>query len=136
MPQENKRRFDSEHTRPDRCPKCGYSKHREGFRCPGSKHQCKICHKSGHFNSLCYKNRDGLHNHKRHLGLPRAHQLMIGSICTQDSLSTQSEGYSSEENSFCLQLWVQTTQAETSFMAPQHLVTNLEYKLTPHKKRT
>ena len=82
MPQENKRGFDSECTRPDRCPKCGDSKHREGFRCLASQHQCKICHKFGHFSSLCYKKRDGLHNHKRSLGSPRAHQLKIGSICT------------------------------------------------------
>ena len=62
--------------------------------------------------------------------------MKIGSVCTQDSLSEQSEGYSSEEDSFSLQLQVQSTQAQTSFIAPQHLVTYLEYKLTPHKKRT
>ena len=135
-PQENKRRSDSECTRPDRCPKCGDSLHREGFRCPASKHQYMICHKFGHFSSLCYKKRDGLHDHKRSLGSPRAHQLKIGPICTHDSLSSQSEDYSSEEDSFCLKLQVQSTQTETSYIAPQHLVTNLEYKLKPHKKRT
>ena len=31
MPQENKRRFDSECIRSDRCPKCGDFQHREGF---------------------------------------------------------------------------------------------------------
>ena len=45
-------------------------------------------------------------------------------------------GYSGEEDSFCLQLQVQSTQAEPSYIAPQQPVTNLEYKLTPHKKRT
>ena len=70
------------------------------------------------------------------MGSPRAHQLKIGSICTQDCLSRQSEGYSSEEDSFCLKLQVQSAQAETSFIALQHLVTNLECKLTPHKKKT
>ena len=39
-PQQRKR-FDTEH--PDRCHKCGDSHHREGFRCPASKYQCKIC---------------------------------------------------------------------------------------------
>ena len=116
--------------------KCGDSQHREGFRCQASKHQWMICHKFGHFSSLCYKKRDGLHTHTRSLGSPRAHQFKIGSICTQCSLSGQSEGYSSEENSFCLQLQVESIQAETSFIAPQHLLTNLEYKLTPHKMRT
>ena len=62
--------------------------------------------------------------------------MKVGSICTHDSLSRESEGYSGEEDSFCLQLQMQFTQAETSFIAPQHLVTSLEYKLKPHKKRT
>ena len=62
--------------------------------------------------------------------------MKIRSIQTQDALSSQSEEYSSEEYSFCLQLQVQSTQAETNCIAPQHLVTNLEYKLKPHKKRT
>ena len=31
---------------------------------------------------------------------------------------------------------MQSTQAETNCLAPQHLVANLEYKLKPHKKRT
>ena len=44
---------------------------------------------------------------------------------------------SSEEDSFCLQLKEQSSnQAETKCVAPQHLVTNLEYVLVPHKKRT
>ena len=34
-----------------------------------------------------------------------------------------------------MQLQVQSTQADTNCIAPQHLVTNLEYKLRPHKKR-
>ena len=55
---------------------------------------------------------------------------------TQNTLSSQSEDYSSEENSFCFQLQVQSTQAETNCIAPQHLITNLECKLKPDKKRT
>ena len=49
----------------------------------------------------------------------------------------QSVDYSSED-SFCLQLKVQPQcdEAETKFIAPQHLFTNLEIKLKPHKKRT
>ena len=61
--------------------------------------------------------------------------MKIGSVHYQDPLCSQSEDYSSEEDSFCLQLQVQSTQAETNCIAPQHLVTNLEYKLKPHKKR-
>ena len=45
---------------------------------------------------------------------------------------------SSSEDSFCLQLKVQPQcdEVETKFTAPQHLVTNLEIKLKPHKKKT
>ena len=62
--------------------------------------------------------------------------MKIGSVQTQDALCSQSEEYSSEEDSFCLQLQVQSTHSKTNYIAPQHLVTNLEYKLKPHKKRT
>ena len=135
-PQEYKRRSDHEHTRPDRCTKCGYSLHREGFRCLASKHQCKNCHKFGHFNSLCYKKRDKCDNNKRPFGSPKAHQMKIRSVQTQDALSSQLEEYSTEEDSFCLQLQVPSPQAETNCIAPQYIVINLEYKLKPHKKRT
>ena len=86
----------------------------KGLGVQQAKHQCKICHKFGHFSSLFYKKGDGLHHHKRCLGSPRAHQLRIRLISTQDSLSRQSKDYSSEEDSFCLYLHVQSTQAETS----------------------
>ena len=41
---------------------------------------------------------------------------------------------SSSEDSFCLQLQLQSTQFETKISAPQHLITNLAYKLKPHDK--
>ena len=96
----------------------------------------KICHKIGHFSSLCYKKREKYENHKISFGSPKAHQLKTGLMHTQNTLSSQSEEYSSEEDSFCLQPQVQSTQAETNCIAPQHLITNLEHKLKPHKKRT
>ena len=109
-PQEYKRRSDHEHTRPDRFTKCGDSLHREGFRCPASKHQCKICHKFGHFSSLCYKKRDKYDNNKRSFGSPKAHQMKIRSVQTQDALSSQSEEYSIEQDSLCMQLQVPSTR--------------------------
>ena len=133
-PQEN-RRQDPECTRQDTCSKCGDSHHREGFRCPASKHQCSICKKIGHFSSLCYQKKDK-YNHKKTYGSPKAHQLKLRSMCAKDPLSSQS-CYSNKEDSICLQLKMQqSNQAETKCVAPQHLVTNLEYVLEPHKKRT
>ena len=85
---------------------------------------------------MCYKKRDKFDGYKRSLGSPKTHQLKIGTIHTQISLSSQSEVCSSKENSFCLQLQVQSNQAETKFTAPKYLITNLECKLKPHKKST
>ena len=115
-PQE-KRRFDPECT--DRCHKCGDCPHREGFRHPAAKHQCKICKKTGHFSSLCYKKSEKSDYFQRSFwsSSPEAHLLKVGSVYTQDSLSGQS-GYSSKEDSFCLQLKVQSSQAETKCTAP------------------
>ena len=128
-PHEN-RRHDPEDTRKDICSKCGDSQHREGFRCLASKHQCNICKKIGHFSSLCYQKKDK-YNHKKTYGSPKAHQMKLGPMYTKDPLSSQSC------YSFCLQLKVQSSnQAETTCVVPQHLVTNLEYVLEPHKKMT
>ena len=121
-----------------RCHKCGDSLCREGFRRPAAKHQCKICKKIGHFSSLCYKKIEKSDYYQRSLwsSLPKTHKLKVGSVQTP-SLYDQSDGYSSKD-SFCLQLKVQPQcdEAEVKFIAPWHLVTNLEIKLKPHKKRT
>ena len=116
------------HASPDRCQKCGDSQHVEGFRCPASKHQYKNCHKFGQFSSLCYKKKE--FEHKRETS-PRAHQMKIGTAYMQEELCGQSEE-SSSDDLFCLQARLKSTQAETQ--APQHLITNLTYKLKPHKK--
>ena len=41
----------------------------------------------------------------------------------------------SSDESFCLQVKVQNTQAETKFPTPHHLLTNHEYRLKPHHKK-
>ena len=51
----------------------------------------------------------------------------------QDSIRIQSEE-SSSNDSFCLQVHLQSTQVEAKIPASQHLITNLPYKLKPHKK--
>ena len=47
--------------------------------------------------------REKYDNNKRSFGSPKAREMMIRSVQTQDALSSQSEEYSSEEDSFCLQ---------------------------------
>ena len=116
------------HTSPGRCKKCGDSQYVEGFRCPASKYQCKNCHRFGHFSRLCYKKKE--FEHKR-VSSPRAHQLQIGTAYMQDEICWQSDE-SSSDDSFCLQVKLKSTQAETP--ALQHLITNLAYQLKPYKK--
>ena len=54
----------------------------------------------------------------------------------QDSICSQSEDISSSDDSFCLQVQLKYTQVETKIPAPQHLITNLAYKLKPNQKKT
>ena len=63
----------------DRCIRCGNMMHAKGFQCPARKFQCKVCHKFGHFTSVCYqKNQQtsGLFNPSK----PKAHQLCAGTL--------------------------------------------------------
>ena len=59
----------------DRCHKCGDSKHIEGFQCSAHKYQWRICHKFGHFCSLCYKKQE---SYKKRPRSPKAYQLASG----------------------------------------------------------
>ena len=88
----------------ERCKKCGDSRHIEEFRCLASKHQCRNCHKYGHFSSLCYKKSERSLESRP----PKAHKLKIGSVCAQDSICGQLEDLSSSDNSFCLQMKIKS----------------------------
>ena len=122
-------------TSQERCSKHRYSQHIERFRCPASKHQCKNCHKYGHFSSLCYKKKEFEYERSLELRSSKAHQLEIGPNYTQGSICSQLEG-SSSDDSFCLQLQLNPTQVETKISALQHFITNLAYKLKPNHKKT
>ena len=64
------------------------------------------------------------------------HQLQAGVVCTQeDSICGQSSDLTSSDESFCLQVKIQCTQANTKIPTPHHLITNLAYRLKPHHKR-
>ena len=127
-----KKRFypNQAHQRKDRCFRCGDSKHIEGFKCPAPKFQCKTCNKYGHFTSLCYKKKVFKSR------TPKAHQLQAGVVCMQaDSICGQSSNLTSSDESFCLQVKIQCTQANTKIPTPHHLITNLEYRLKLHHHR-
>ena len=121
----------------DRCTRCGDTPHIEGFRCPASRHQCKYCHKFGYFSHLCFKKKQES-EYNRSSRKPKAHQLMVGRYSTDSSLSEQTDTSmnSSEEDSFCLQMKSKYVYAKRKCSEPQHLATNLEYKLKPQRRRT
>ena len=59
---------------------------------------------------------------------------MVG---TASVIGDQSDAsYSSSEDSFCLQIQAKPAKDNTKKNNPKHLVTNIEYKLKPHRRRT
>ena len=83
------------------------------------------------FTSLCYKKQSSFKSRN-----PKAHQLQAGLVYVQeDSISSQSSDLTSSNESFCLQVKIQCTQANTKFPTPHHLITKLAYRLKPHYKR-
>ena len=132
MPPHKKRfHHNQAHQIIDGCSKCGDSKHIEGFKCPARKFQCKTCNKYGHSTSLWYKKKVPFKSR-----ITKAHQLQPGVVYMQDdSICTQSSDLTSSDESFCLQVKIECTQANTKISTPHHLITNLAYKLKPHHKR-
>ena len=59
---------------------------------------------------------------------------MVGTASTMDDQSYAS--YSSSEDPFCLQIQAKSTKEKSKKNKPQHLATNIEYKLKPHRRRT
>ena len=101
------------HQRRDRCSKCGDSKHIEGFKHPARKFQCKTCNNYGHCTSLCYKKK----------------------VSFKSGICSQASDLTSSDESFCLQVQIQCTQANTKIPTPHNLITNLAYRLKPHHLR-
>ena len=119
------------HKRRHRCSKCGDSRHIEDFKCLARKFHCKTCSKYSHFTNLCYKKQSSFKSRN-----PKAYQLQVRIIHVQeDSICGQSGDLNSSDESFCLQVKIQHTKANTKFPTPHHLITNLVYRLKPHHKR-
>ena len=69
---------------------------------------------------------------------PEAYQLTCGRLSTHESSISghSSDSSFSEEEPFCLQMKVQDKKAHTSVPIHKHLVTNLEFQVKPHKRKT
>ena len=131
----NKKSFDARHVykNKERCQKCGDSLHAEGFQCPTKKYQCKSCHKYGYFISLCYQKKQVSFKPRK----PEAHMLQVEAVYACDkSICGHPEDLSSSDESFCLQVKIQHTQADCKRIpTPSHLTTNLAYRLKPYHTR-
>ena len=123
------------HEMPDCCNKCGDSIHAQGFQYPAKKFQCKVCNKYGHFSSLCYQKKTQVH-HKNSCRNPKVHQLHAGPMYAQDGSSHSYSEDSNSDESFCLQLQIQSNHAESKQIPhPVHLIANLVYHLKLHHTR-
>ena len=135
MQHSNKKSFDAKnvYNNKKRCQKCGDSNHIEGFQCSAKKFQCKSCHKYGHFTSLCYQKKQASIKPRK----PKARMLHAGGVyACGKSICGHPEDCSSNDDSFCLQVKIQQSQAEgRKIPTPSHLITNLAYKLKPHQTR-
>ena len=67
-------------------------------------------------SSLCYKKQSSFKSRN-----PKAHQLEVGVVyAQQDSICGQSSDLTSSNESFCLQVKIKDTQANTKFPTPYH----------------
>ena len=67
---------------------------------------------------------------------PKVHNLQAGQMYMhEDSICGQSKHLTSSDESFCLQVKIQCTQASYKIPTTSHLITNLAYKLKSHHKR-
>ena len=115
----------------NQCSKCGNTAHPEGFTCPVKKHQCKVCHKFGHFTSQCFQKKQYNQKIRRQ---PKAHQIQIDG--SHSYINDNSSKSSSAEDSFCLQVKIQRQNKKSQQSShTTHLITNVAYKLKPHHHR-
>ena len=112
----------------DKCTRCRDTLHAKGFQCPARKFQCKICHKSGHFTTVCYqKSQQSSNSFKTRK--PKAQQLQVGALYTHHD-ADQSGSDSDTQDSFCLQMKIQKTQiSHPEVPKPIYLMANLAYHL-------
>ena len=113
----------------DKCTRCGDTLHAKGFQCPARKFQCKICHKFGHFTTVCYQNSQ-LPSSSFKTRKPKAQQLQAGALYTHHDTDRSGSDSSDTEDSFCLQMKIHKTQIfHPEVPKPLYLMANLAYHL-------
>ena len=76
--------------------------------------------------------------YKKNTRKPKAYQMICDRLSTHESSTPvhSSDSSFSEEEPFCLQMKVQDKKDNASVPATKHLVTNLEFKVKPYKRKT
>ena len=119
----------------DECTRCGDTLHAKGFQCPVKKFQCKVCHKFGHFTTVCYQ-KSQQPSHLFNMRKPKAQQLQVGALYTHNDADRSSSESSDTEDSFCLQMKIHKTQiSHPKVPKPIYLMANLVYRLQEDHKR-
>ena len=117
----------------ERCNRCSDTPHAKGFQCQARKFQCKICHKFGHFTSVCFQKSQGQHSSNSfHARKPKAQQLRAGALYTLQDTGSSTDDSDIEEH-FCLQMKVHRTRISSlEIPKPVYLMANLAYCLKEH----
>ena len=76
---------------------------------PARKFQCKICHKFGHFTTVCYKKSQQPSSSFK-TRKPKAQQLQAGTLYTNHDAARSGSELSDNKESFCLQMKIHKTQ--------------------------
>ena len=99
------------------------------------KFLCKVCHKFGHFTTVCYqKNQQTSSSFKSRK--PKTQQLLAGALYTHQDADSNGSELSDIDEPFCLQMKVQKTQSShPQVPKPVYLMTNLVYHLQLHHKQ-
>ena len=120
----------------NKCYRCGNTIHAKGFQCPAKKFQCKVCHKFGHFTTVCYQKSQGQHSSNSFQSKkPKAKQLCAGALYTL--YDDDSSEYELEtEDTFCLQMKIHRTHISNPEVPKLvYLMANLVYCLQEHHTR-
>ena len=76
----DQQKLDAHHKK---CTRCSDTLHAKGFQYPARKFQCKMCHKFGHFTTVCYQKSQGQQlSTSFQSRKPKAQQIQVGALYT------------------------------------------------------
>ena len=119
----------------DCCNKYGDSLHAQEFQCPTRNINVRYVTNMATFQVYAIKE-DSSTSQENSQKPQRTSTSCRPNIYSQDSSSHRHSEASSSNESFCLQLQIQSDHAKgKQIQNPVHLITNLAYQLKPHNTR-